>query len=580
MAPGKHATIRKDSGERAQGSAVAGQRGLIDKDKHSHDIKRKEVIDMDLRNRTDLRTPKSAVELRLLAGGARCDGSQRVLTAAERFFQAAGQCGDGGYLGWQLTASEGRTFTVAAFSDREAQAAPEDLAWIFGSCAAAVPLQKDPLAGFFREGQRVYALGSAPGAGKGDEGYLARQRRRAAEYGAPPDHVAELLEALSPLAGALRLLAGGEGGTILISLPGSMSLRLRTMLSLAFPGTEVVPWAGSDDPQPPCLPQDRLAAAMTDLLEALLSRAGAEPACQEEELLGDDEFDDEPGDDGATAPPAPHYTDMLDSLIGLDGVKEQVRRIAAYARMKRDMAARRADVGPIVLNMAFVGNPGTAKTTVARIMAGILWEQGLLKSSEPVEVGRADLIAQYEGQTAVRVRNVFERALGKLLFIDEAYSLLEYSEGAYGDEAISTIVQEMENRRTQTVVVFAGYPDKMETFFNRNPGLRSRVPFMISFPDYSPEEMVKITEAEAEKRGFVVSASAKQTVATICQRHDLDAGNGRLCRNMVEDAILSFAARVYGDDPVLDSAFVLTAADFSTKFQTKQRQRGPIGFRD
>ena len=169
--------------------------------------------------------------------------------------------------------------------------------------------------------------------------------------------------------------------------------------------------------------------------------------------------------------PAPCYTEMLDSLIGLENVKDQVRKITAFARMKQDMESTDHWTEPIVLNMAFIGNPGTAKTTVARIIAGILHEIGLLKSGEIVEVGRADLIAKYVGQTADKVKNVFYRAKGKLLFIDEAYSLLESRKGDFGDEAINTMVQEMENNRQDTVVIFAGYPDEMKEFFLRNPGL-------------------------------------------------------------------------------------------------------------
>ena len=192
--------------------------------------------------------------------------------------------------------------------------------------------------------------------------------------------------------------------------------------------------------------------------------------------------------------------------------------------MKRAMS-----IPGISLNMEFSGNSGTAKTTVARILAGILYETGLISDRELVEVGRADLVARYEGQTAEKVRDVFRRAKGKLLFIDEAYSLLEEREGAFGDEAISTIVQEMENRREDTIVVFAGYPDKMDEFFSRNPGMRSRVPFRIDFPDYSTEEMAEIVELEARKRGFSIEAGSREKIMEICTlaAGRPDAGNGR-----------------------------------------------------
>ena len=144
---------------------------------------------------------------------------------------------------------------------------------------------------------------------------------------------------------------------------------------------------------------------------------------------------------------AASYMDMLNDLIGLEDVKEQVRKIAAFARMKRDMDAKGKDNLSVSLNMEFVGNPGTAKTTVARIAAGIFHEVGLLPGYGLVEVSRADLVAKYEGQTAAKVKEVFQKAKGKVLFIDEAYSLVENWEGEFGYEAINTIVQEMENNR-------------------------------------------------------------------------------------------------------------------------------------
>ncbi len=280
---------------------------------------------------------------------------------------------------------------------------------------------------------------------------------------------------------------------------------------------------------------------------------------------------------------AVNYMAMLDELIGLAAVKEQIRKIAAYAQMKRDMRDSGKPDVPIALNMEFVGNPGTAKTTVARILAGIFHEIGLLDTGKMVEVGRADLIAKYEGQTADKVKNVFKAAKGKLLFIDEAYSLVEQWEGSYGDEAIDTIVMEMENRRDDTIVIFAGYPKEMEDFFSRNPGLRSRVPFKITFSDYSPEEMEQISEKEAEKRGFTIQAEAKDKVAELCRdaKSAVNVGNGRFCRNLVENAILGYASRIYGEgsnDAIKD--FVLTEADFSAaSIPDTEKAVVPIGFR-
>ena len=288
----------------------------------------------------------------------------------------------------------------------------------------------------------------------------------------------------------------------------------------------------------------------------------------------------------------PSSSQMLAQLIGLKDVKEQVRKIAAFARMKKDMETLGRTSVPVALNMEFVGNPGTAKTTVARILAGIFQEIGILSSSQIVEAGRADLVAGYIGQTAINVKSVFKRARGKLLFIDEAYSLASDSQRDFGYEAINTIVQEMENSRSDTVVVFAGYPEEMENFFSMNPGLRSRVPFRISFPDYSTDEMAQIVALEAQKRGFSLCSRALEKAVSLCgeAKHRSDAGNGRFCRNLVENAILGYALRVYGEGAeAADGAvkdFTLVEEDFSLPDnmqaipeRQEAKKTAPIGFR-
>ena len=192
-----------------------------------------------------------------------------------------------------------------------------------------------------------------------------------------------------------------------------------------------------------------------------------------------------------------NYMDELQALVGIKAAKDQVKKILAFAKMRKAMEEKGEQLEPITLNMEFVGNPGTAKTTVARIVAGVLKEIGIITSGEFIEVGRADLVAQYVGQTAPMVKSVFQRAKGGVLFIDEAYSLLDKGNGRFGDEALNTIVQEMENNRKDTIVIFAGYPDEMDEFFLRNPGLRSRVPFRVRFDDYTTDELSDICELEA-----------------------------------------------------------------------------------
>lgn len=279
----------------------------------------------------------------------------------------------------------------------------------------------------------------------------------------------------------------------------------------------------------------------------------------------------------------PNGRQMLDELIGLDAVKSQVNRIVALAKMQQDMKDKGVTAKPITLNMSFTGNPGTAKTTVARIMAKILYESDILSKSQVIEVGRADLIGKYEGHTANNVKETFKRAKGGLLFIDEAYSLVEHWNNAFGDEAINTMVQEMENNRADTIVVFAGYPQPMEEFLSRNPGLLSRVPFKIEFPDYSAEEMIQIAALESVKHGFSISQDAEERILDICTeaRKNSENGNGRFCRNLIENAILSYAERVYGGSSKSDKAnieFVLTCDDFSEIQVKKSKEKRSIGF--
>ena len=273
--------------------------------------------------------------------------------------------------------------------------------------------------------------------------------------------------------------------------------------------------------------------------------------------------------------------EMLDELIGLNAVKFQVNRIVALAKMQQDMKDKGEPAKPITLNMSFIGNPGTAKTTVARIMSKILYEAGILSKSQIIEVGRADLVGRYEGQTATNVKELFKKARGGMLFIDEAYSLLEDWHNAYGDEAINTIVQEMENNRLNTIVVFAGYPKPMEEFLSRNPGLQSRVPFKIEFPDYSAEEMLQIATLESVRRGFSISQDAKEKMLQICTEanKNFENGNGRFCRNFIENAILSYAERVYGNKANNQKKdYILQKEDFFDTVIKKIDEERHIGF--
>lgn len=176
--------------------------------------------------------------------------------------------------------------------------------------------------------------------------------------------------------------------------------------------------------------------------------------------------------------------EQLDRLIGLDNVKESIYRRTAFYKVQ-SIAQQRGKKVNITTNMIFVGHPGTAKTTVARIYARYLYEMNLSKQFKFVECTRSDLVERWAGHTAKKTKEMVEKALGGVLFIDEAYSLVEDTRGGYGDEVINTLVSEIENHRGELTVIIAGYPEEMEVFLNSNPGLRSRFSCVLHFEDYS-----------------------------------------------------------------------------------------------
>ena len=230
--------------------------------------------------------------------------------------------------------------------------------------------------------------------------------------------------------------------------------------------------------------------------------------------------------------------DKLNSLIGLADAKQTIEKALNYYKMQKLYMDRGMTSKRPAMHMVFTGNPGTAKTTVARLFAQIMKDNGLLSKGDLYEVGRADLVGQYVGHTAPLVKKRFKEAEGSVLFIDEAYSLVDDRDGMYGDEAISTIVQEMENNRDNMVVIFAGYPDKMEKFMQKNPGLRSRIAFHVNFPDYATDDLCRIAELIAKDDGLYLTPEARAKLTGIFDsaRKTDDFGNGRYVRNLIENA--------------------------------------------
>lgn len=243
------------------------------------------------------------------------------------------------------------------------------------------------------------------------------------------------------------------------------------------------------------------------------------------------------------------YKELME-MIGLTEAKKVILQALNYHKAQKLFADKGMKVDRLAMHMVFTGNPGTAKTTVARLFARIMRENGLLSRGHLVEVGRGDLVGKYVGWTAQTVQKRFEQAEGGVLFIDEAYSLVDGRSGSYGDEAINTIVQEMENYRDDMVVIFAGYPDRMEEFLQKNPGLHSRIAYHVPFADYSVEELCSIAALTARKKGLHLDDQAQEKLASVFEtaRRQADFGNGRYVRNILEKAKMAQATRLLTQD--------------------------------
>lgn len=234
------------------------------------------------------------------------------------------------------------------------------------------------------------------------------------------------------------------------------------------------------------------------------------------------------------------------NMIGLSEAKRVLQQALDYYKVQKLLREKNLPAVSPTMHMVFTGNPGTAKTSVARLFARIMEKNKLLSKGTFIEVGRSDLVGRYVGWTAPTIKKKFKQASGGVLFIDEAYSLVDDRDGSYGDEAINTIVQEMENHRDDVVVIFAGYPDKMELFLQKNPGMRSRIAFHISFPDYSTTELCEIAKLLANKNGLEMQDGAKRKMKEIFEqaREQEDFGNGRFVRNLLEKARMAQASRL------------------------------------
>ena len=254
----------------------------------------------------------------------------------------------------------------------------------------------------------------------------------------------------------------------------------------------------------------------------------------------------------------------LDALIGLEPVKAEIRLVANLIQVQNLRRERKLAVADSSRHLVFTGNPGTGKTTVARLLAQIYRTLGVVEKGHLVESDRSQLVAGYVGQTAIQVRKVVESALGGVLLVDEAYALARGDERDFGQEAIDTLVKLIEDHRDDVVVVAAGYPDEMADFIDSNPGLRSRFPKTIAFPDYTDDELVAIFVSMADKSAYRCAEGVAQHLRSwfTAQPRDKGFGNARLARNLFEAVVARQASRVVGvQDPTDEQLMALTADD-------------------
>lgn len=265
----------------------------------------------------------------------------------------------------------------------------------------------------------------------------------------------------------------------------------------------------------------------------------------------------DPDDDPIPIPGDPLKEAMaeLDGLIGMEGIKEEVRSLTNFILMQRQR--READLPELKLSLhtVFTGNPGTGKTTVARIVGHILGAMGILKKGHVVETDRSGLVAEYAGQTAPKTNKKIDEALDGILFIDEAYSLVgEGTEDNYGNEAVQTLLKRMEDDRDRLVVVLAGYPEPIDRLLKSNPGLSSRFSRNIHFEDYPPSDLGRILQSICDSNHYdlpaITRAKFLSAMTWLCAHKDEHFGNGRLVRNAFENAVRRLANRIASVAPV------------------------------
>lgn len=236
----------------------------------------------------------------------------------------------------------------------------------------------------------------------------------------------------------------------------------------------------------------------------------------------------------------------LHNLVGLRNVKELIDEIIAFVEIQEKRKKENLLAEPVVLHMIFKGNPGTGKTTVARLIGRLFKEMGVLEKGHLIEIERADIVGEYIGHTALKVRQQVKKALDGILFIDEAYSLARGGEKDFGKEAIDALVKSMEDNKDNLILILAGYDYEMEEFLRTNPGLKSRFPIHVDFKDYSVNDLIEIGKIMAKKREYRLTRDSIIKLKEILVKYNdsYNSGNARLMRNIIEKSIRKQALRL------------------------------------